>query len=311
MPESNDEDPATIACGSGGRRDAAARRHLTRQAHRRSRQAIFDQIHTLREAGTFIGDIARQTGFGPRSIRKWLQFSTPPERRAAAPKPCSPNYFLDYVAPLEGRVRSRPRAALRDQAPRRLYRQLLPSGAASGEVAPRRNDAKVVTLPPVPEPTTAPTTTIATVPRAVDPATGWTISPIVAASRCIKPRGLLTPRQAAKVDALKNASADFTAMRRLAMRFRGILRSKDIQKFGVWLDDAQPSGIYAMQRFARTVRRDLEAVTNALTKGWSNGQTEGHINRLKTLKRAMYGRAGAELLRARMLPLHSPIQHGK
>ena len=54
--------------------------------------------------------------------------------------------------------------------------------------------------------------TIATVPRAVDPATGWTISPIVAASLCIKPRGLLTPHQAAKVDALKNASADFTAM---------------------------------------------------------------------------------------------------
>ena len=66
-----------------------------------------------------------------------------------------------------------------------------------------------------------------------------------------------------------------------------------------------------MQRFARTVRRDLDAVTNALTERWSNGQTEGHINRLKTLKRAMYGRAGAELLRARMLPLHSPIEHGK
>ena len=82
-------------------------------------------------------------------------------------------------------------------------------------------------------------------------------------------------------------------MRRLAMRFRGILRSKDIQKFRVWLDDAQQSRIYAMQRFARTVRPDLDAVTNALTEGCSNGQTEGQINRLKTLKRAMYGRAGA------------------
>ena len=91
----------------------------------------------------------------------------------------------------------------------------------------------------------------------------------------------------------------------------GIFRSKDIQKFGVWLDDAQQSGIYAMQRFVRTVRRDLDAVTNALTEGWSNGQTEGQINRLKTLKRAMYGRAGAELLGARMLPLHLPTQHGK
>ena len=175
----------------------------------------------------------------------------------------------------------------------------------------RANDTKVVTLPPVPEPTTAPTPTPMAASCAVDPATGWSIAPVVAASLCIKPRGLLTPRQAAKVDALKSASPDFTATRRLAMRFRGILRSKDIQKFGVWLDDAQQSGIYARQRFVRTVRRDLDAVTNALTEGWSNGQTEGQINRLKTLKRAMYGRAGAQLLRARMLPLHLPMQHGK
>ena len=90
----------------------------------------------------------------------------------------------------------------------------------------RANDAKVVTFPPVPEPTTAPTTTIVTVPRAVDPATGWTISPIVAASLCIKPRGLLTPSQAAKVDALKSASADFTAMRRLAMRSEAFSEAK-------------------------------------------------------------------------------------
>ena len=50
-----------------------------------------------------------------------------------------------------------------------------------------------------------------------------------------------------------------------------------------------------MQRFARTMRRDVDAVTNALIEGWNNGQTEGQINRLKTLKRAMYGRAGTEL----------------
>jgi transposase len=138
---------------------------------------------------------------------------------------------------------------------------------------------------------------------------GWLISPIVAAALCIKPRGLLTPGQAVKIDALKRASPDFTAMRRLAMRFRGILRSKDVEKFDNWLNDAQQSGIYAMHRFARTIRRDIDAVRNALTEGWSNGQTEGQINRLKTLKRAMSGRAGIELLRARMLPLHPPIGH--
>jgi transposase len=47
---------------------------------------------------------------------------------------------------------------------------------------------------------------------------------------------------------------------------------------------------------------------NAMTERWSNGQTEGQINRLKTLKRAMYGRSGVELIRARMLPLQ-PTAH--
>ena len=55
--------------------------------------------------------------------------------------------------------------------------------------------------------------------------------------------------------------------------------------------------------FARGLRKDHAAVAAALREPWSNGQTEGQINRLKTLKRAMYGRAGAELLKARMLPL--------
>ena len=64
-----------------------------------------------------------------------------------------------------------------------------------------------------------------------------------------------------------------------------------------------------MQRFARTLRRDIDAVKNALKERWSSGQTEGQVNRLKTLKRGMYGRAETELLRARMLPLHLPIIH--
>jgi transposase len=71
----------------------------------------------------------------------------------------------------------------------------------------------------------------------------------------------------------------------------------------VWLTDARASGIYAMHRFAKAIRQDLEAVRNAVSEPWSNGQTEGQINKLKTLKRAMYRRAGVDLLRARMMPL--------
>ena len=100
-------------------------------------------------------------------------------------------------------------------------------------------------------------------------------------------------------------------MRSLAMRFRGILRSKNAKRLETWLNDANRSGLFAIQQFVRTLRRDIEAVRNGVTETWSNGQTEGQINRLKTLKRSMYGRAGVELLRARMLPVSSIAEHGK
>ena len=132
---------------------------------------------------------------------------------------------------------------------------------------------------------------------------GRLISPIVTAALCVKLRGTLTSAQAAKVDAPKSEWPDFAAMRRLAARFRGILRSENGSRLAVWLNGAQLSGLSAMQRIARTSRRDIDAVRIAIKEPWSNGQTVGQINRLKTLKRAMYGRAGPELLRARTLPL--------
>ena len=61
--------------------------------------------------------------------------------------------------------------------------------------------------------------------------------------------------------------------------------------------------------FCEDDSQDLEAVRNAVLEPWSNGQTEGQINKLKTLKRAMYGRAGVDLLRARMMPLHEDSLH--
>ena len=69
-------------------------------------------------------------------------------------------------------------------------------------------------------------------------------------------------------------------------------------RLGIWIDDA---GHVAIARFARVLRRDIDAVHNAIELPWSNGQAEGQINRSKTIKRAMCGRAGPELLRARML----------
>jgi hypothetical protein len=132
---------------------------------------------------------------------------------------------------------------------------------------------------------------------------GPAISPIVAAALCLKPRRQLAPRQAETVDTLKATSGDFAAMRQLAMRFRGILRGGNAGRLDGWLQDAAQSGIHGMRRYASTLRLDLTAVENAIREPWSNGQVEGQINRLRTPKRAMYGRAGIALLCARMLPL--------
>jgi transposase len=108
-----------------------------------------------------------------------------------------------------------------------------------------------------------------------------------------------------KVGALKEASPSFVVMRRLAMRFRGLLQGADASKLDRFPHDARRSRLSSMQQFARTLTRDIEAVKHAIAEPWSSGQAEGQINRLKTLKRAMYGRASIELLRARMLPLQS------
>ncbi|SDB74226.1 Transposase [Agrobacterium fabrum] len=92
-------------------------------------------------------------------------------------------------------------------------------------------------------------------------------------------------------------------LRSFAMRFRGIFRGRTSAKLDQWVDDAIHSGLAFLARFARVLRRDIDAVCNAIDLPWSNGQAEGKINRLKTIKRAMYGRAGPELLWARMMPI--------
>jgi hypothetical protein len=91
-------------------------------------------------------------------------------------------------------------------------------------------------------------------------------------------------------------------MRRLVLSFRAILRQGKVATLRRWMRRARASNIHALQRFVRTLRQDLGAVEGAVREPWSNGPVEGHINRLKTLRRQMYGRAGVELLRARTLP---------
>jgi hypothetical protein len=81
-----------------------------------------------------------------------------------------------------------------------------------------------------------------------DPQTGHLISPIVAATLCIKPRGALTINQARKVEALKQGSRTFAVLRSFAMRFRGLLRGRTSAKVEQWIDDPIHSGLTFLGR---------------------------------------------------------------
>jgi transposase len=68
-----------------------------------------------------------------------------------------------------------------------------------------------------------------------------------------------------------------------------------------WMQRVQDDNLPALHSLVTGLRRDLDAVTAGLTMLWSSGPVEGAVNRIKTIKRSMYGRAGFELLRRRIL----------
>jgi transposase len=92
------------------------------------------------------------------------------------------------------------------------------------------------------------------------------------------------------------------SMRFLALDFREAIATHDKDGMLHWIRTATQSGIGPLVRFAYGLKKDFNAVVAAVETSWNNGQTEGQINRLKAIKRQMYGRAGFHLLRARVLP---------
>ena len=87
----------------------------------------------------------------------------------------------------------------------------------------------------------------------------------------------------------------------LADDFGRVIRTQDRPALDVWLVRAEASDVPEIRSFVAGLRRDASAVVAAVTSPWSNGQTEGQVNRLKLLKRQMYGRASFPFLRHRLL----------
>jgi transposase len=103
------------------------------------------------------------------------------------------------------------------------------------------------------------------------------------------------PEQAYVAELLRNTPL-LARLTETVRAFFCLLSERRVGDLEAWLQQATASGIAELAAFAEGVRRDLAAVQAAMTLHWSQGQTEGQINRLKLLKRQMYGRANLDLL---------------
>jgi len=87
----------------------------------------------------------------------------------------------------------------------------------------------------------------------------------------------------------------------LAQGFASLVRQRQPEQLDLCLTQADNSNLSPFRHFGKSLREDYDAVKAGVTLSVSNGPVEGHINRLKMLKRQMYGRAGIDLLERRFL----------
>jgi hypothetical protein len=111
----------------------------------------------------------------------------------------------------------------------------------------------------------------------------------------------LTAEDQAGLDRLRQAHPAFAQAIALARGFAQLLRARQPERLETWLQQAATSSLAVFQRLAQNFQRDSAAVKAGVTLPWSSGPVEGHINRLKMLKRQMFGRARLDLLSRRFV----------
>ena len=126
----------------------------------------------------------------------------------------------------------------------------------------------------------------------------------------VQPPAQLAPTDAAVVARVEQDPQTATVAK-LARQFTALVRAGNASnqadphaaqaELKTWLTEARASGVPAMDTFAARLDGDIRAISAALTTPWSNGQTEGQVNRLKLIKRQMFGHANFDLLRRRIL----------
>ena len=263
-----------------------------RQQRRQQKEELFGMVKGLHAQGMRAFEIVKATGISRGRVDKWLRLAECPPQNKMAPRPGMAESFREELRRLWEQGCQNGRQLLRE------IRKLGYIGSYTG-------------LMRILSPWRAEKRTAETGAAAAGPATEQAlpavlamrhVSPQEGAALLSKPKPMLNERQNKIVQLLKR-TPDFATMRHLVLSFRSILCGGKVSSLKRWIAKAEAAGIMAISKFVRQLKRDQEAVENAVSQVWSTGPVEGHINRLKTVKRQMYGRAGFELLRSRVLPL--------
>jgi len=187
--------------------------------------------------------------------------------------------------PYEAYLRERWQQGCRNGA--RLYREV----AAMGYPGKRKQVARLVAH--LRKQTNAGVTDFSKQPQG--------LTPRAAVSLLMRRPENITEAQQQALMQMHHTHPEIEQVMHLVESFLQMLRTLQGQQLQDWMEQTQQSTIREMHNFVEKLRKDQDAVQNGLTFVWSNGVVEGHVNRLKCLKRTMYGRAKFDLLRQRVL----------
>jgi transposase len=245
---------------------------------RQRREARFEEAVRLREQGLTIRGVARALGVGRKTVRRWLRAGRAPTWRHAERGRSILDPFRDYLE-------ARWTAGYRNGTG--LWREIRERGftGQSGVVRQwaarrRRQDPATDRAPPA------------------RPAKAQPPTPRKAARLLMSEPDKLNADDRRFVTALLELSPPVARAVDLAKAFSTMIKKGLADQLDAWIKAAEEGGF---KGFAGSLRHDLDAVHAALTLPWSTGPVEGQINRLKVIKRTMYGRAGFDLLRRRVL----------
>jgi transposase len=259
------------------------------QQRRARRLAIYEQVWTLHRQGYTGYAIARQLRIGKSTVFRYLRSATFPERQGRSDRGRS---VLDPYKPY---VLSRWNAGCREALA--LFEELKDQGYPGSYPTVARYAQRLRQA------------------QGLSARQRVTRKPLLAVSEPETP--LLTPRRATwlvlrrpetrearevqVLTALEGQHPAFAEAIGLAQDFAQLVRNRQPEQLESWLERAASSLSEAFQRFAKRLREDYDSVKAGVTLPWSNGPVEGHINRLKMLKRQMFGRAKLDLLSRRFL----------